>query len=93
MSVSVSLYGKKDGELNRFLSNFYNTYFDLKDSSNWQKNYANPVELAEIIGTYIDNCDNYSLSMWLCLDKDIYIHINEENADSIIKYLFERYPY
>ena len=93
MSVSVSLYSKKEGELNRFLSSFYNTNFDLKNSFNWEKKYANPIELAEIVGTYIDNSDDFLLSMWICLDKNFFIHVNPENADDIIKYLYERFPY
>lgn len=92
MSVSVNLYSKNKDELNRFLSHFYNTNFDLKNLS-WEKKYANPIELAEIIGTFIDNFDDYSLSMWICLDKDVFIHITQENADDIIKYLYERFPY
>lgn len=93
MTASVSLYGKKEGELDRFLTSFYNTNFDLNNSLNWEKKYANPVELAEIIGTFIDNSDDYFLSMWICLDKDVFIHVNEENADDIIRYLYERFPY
>ena len=94
MYACVNLYSKKIDELNKFLSNFYNTNFDLKDSSNWEKKYANPIELAEIIGTFIDNIEDYpNLSMWICLDKNIFIHINKENADNIIRYLYERFPY
>ncbi len=93
MSVSVNLYSKQKGELNKFLSKFYNTSFNLHDSLNWEKKYANPIELAEIIGTFIDNLEDYNLSMWICLDKDVFIHITEENADDIIKYLYERFPY
>ena len=93
MFATVHLYSNKKNELNRFLSQFYNTSFDLENSSSWQKKYANPVELAEIIGTFIDNSDEYDLSMWISLDKNVFIHIAEENADAIIKYLYERFPY
>ena len=92
MSVSVNLYSKTKEELNKFLSHFYNSNFDLKSLS-WEKKYANPIELAEIIGTFIDNFDDYSLSMWVCLDKDVFVRVSEKNADDIIKYLYERYPY
>ena len=93
MSVSVNLYSKKKGELNKFLSHFYNTNFELENSFNWEKKYANPIELAEIIGTFIDNYEDYTISMWICLDKNVFIRITEENADDIIKYLYERFPY
>ncbi len=90
--VTVNLYSQKKGELNKFLSRFYNTYFDIDDLA-WEKKYANPIELAEIVGTFIDNSDNYMLSMWICLDKNVFVRVTENNADEIIKYLYERFPY
>lgn len=93
MFAIVNLYSLKEGELNRFLSRFYNSNFELDDFSKWKKKYANPIELAEIIGTFIDNSDDYFLNMWICIDKDVFIQITEDNADDIIKYLYERFPY
>lgn len=57
------------------------------------KESANPVELAEIIGIFVDNSDDYVLNMWLSLDKDVFVNVTSENADSIIRYLYERFPY
>ena len=39
------------------------------------------------------NMDKYEMAMWLCLDKGYYIKITPNNADSIIRYLYERFPY
>ena len=58
-----------------------------------KKKYANPLELAEIIGTFIDNMEDYNIKMWISLDKDIFISVSPNNADNIIRYLYERYPY
>lgn len=93
MLVTVNLYSQKKGELNRFLSHFYNTNFGIEESLSWEKTYANPVELAEIIGTFIDNSDDYIINMWICLDKNVFVHVTQQNADDIIKYLYERFPY
>ena len=93
MLVSVNLYSKQKGVLNNFLSRFYNTSFDLENSLNWEKKYANPIELAEIVGAFIDNCENFHINMWICLDANVFIRIAEDNANSIIKYLYERFPY
>ncbi len=93
MLVTVNLYSQEKGELNRFLSHFYNTDLDIKNQLNWEKKYANPVELAEIIGAFIDNCEDFNLTMWISLDKDVFVHVSEKNADDIIKYLYERFPY
>lgn len=93
MIACVNLYSQKNGELNRFLSEFYNSEFDLKNDLNWEKKYANPVELAEIIGTFIDNFEDFSINMWISLDKDVFVRVTPENANDIIKYLYERFPY
>lgn len=91
--VSVNLYSENSKELEKFLTSFYNTTFDMENNLNWEHKYENPIEIAEIIGTYVDNFDDFKIMMWICLDKGVYIHITEENADKIIRYLYERYPY
>ena len=93
MQAVVYLYSNKKGELNKFLSSFYNTNLEIYNNLKWEKKYANPLELAEIIGTFIDNFDDYNISMWISLDKDVFISISKDNADDIIRYLYERYPY
>ena len=91
--AKITLYSNKKGELNRFLSRFYNTNLEIENCLKWEKESANPVELAEIIGTFIDNSDDYYLNMWLCLDKDVFVNVTSENVDNIIRYLYERFPY
>lgn len=93
MIAKITLYSNKKGELNKFLSRFYDTNLDIENYLKWEKESANPVELAEIIGTFIDNSDDYYLNMWLCLDKDVFVNVTSENADDIIRYLYERFPY
>jgi hypothetical protein len=91
--VSVNLISENSYELEKFLSSFYNSSFDINDNLNWEHKYSNPVELAEIIGAYVDNLDNFNIVMWISLDKGVYINVTTDNADSLIKYLYERYPY
>ena len=93
MITTLKLVSKKNGEINKFLSKFYNTNLNIENKLKFRKEYNNPIELAEIIGVFIDNIDNYEIKMWISLDKDVYINITENNANNIIKYLFERYPY
>lgn len=91
--VSVNLWSEKVGEIDRFLSKFYNTSMSLNESLNWEQQYKNPIEIAEIIGTFADNSDDFILAMWISLDTGVFIHVTEDNADDIIKYLYERFPY
>ncbi len=93
MFVSVNLYSEKLGELNNFLSKFYNTNLEIYNDLSWEKKYNNPIEMAEIIGVFLDNIDDYFINMWICLDKNVYINVNEKNGNDIIKYLYERFPW
>ena len=38
MQVSVNLYSSKKGEINKFLSSFYNTNFNIANDLSWEKN-------------------------------------------------------
>lgn len=91
--VSVNLYSESSKELEKFLSLFYNSTFNINNDLNWEHQYENPIEISEIIGAFIDNLDNFKIMMWVSLDKGIYIHVTEKNADNLIRYLYERYPY
>lgn len=93
MLVTVKLRSQKKGEIDKFLSKFYNTNLNIYNDLVWEKEYKNPIEISDIVGAFIDNLDTYDLNMWICLDKDIFINVNDSNANDIIKYLFERYPY
>lgn len=91
--VSVNLYSENSIELEKFLSSFYNSTFNINNNLNWEHKYENPIEITEIIGTYVDNFDDFKIMMWVSLDKGVYIHVTEDNADTLIRYLYERYPY
>ena len=93
MCVNISLFSDKQGELDNFLSEFYGVPLNIRSSLVWTKKYANPIELADLIGVFIDNIGKFQLSMWINIDKDVYLAVNDSNANTIIKYLFERFPY
>ena len=93
MSVVVDIYSKKNKEIKKFLDAFYNESTNTNEDLKWEIIFDNPVECADIISSYIDNNDKFNINMWLSLDKDFFINITKFNANVIIKYLFERYPY
>lgn len=93
MKTSVNLYSNEKGEINRFLSKFYNTNLEISNKFNWEKLYQNPIEVAEIVGVYADNFEDYKINMWICLDEYVFIKVTTKNANGIIKYLYERFPY
>ena len=95
MGVIVNLYSKQENEIYRFLKSYNNSPDNIQDKKmiEWKKEYKNPIEIADIIGVFIDNNENYQINMWISLDKDFFINVTDNNADQIIRYLFERYPY
>lgn len=91
MNAIVKLYSTKSGEILKFLQHFFKGINSIDDDLLWQKNYENPIEIADIISALLEN--DYDINMWISLDKDVFINVTEHNADDIIRYLFERYPY
>ncbi len=93
MGAVVNLYSQKNNEIKKFLEKFYDKDLVINNDLKWEQLYENPIEAADIIGAYIDNSDRFSINMWVSLDKGLFINITDFNADKIIRYLYERYPY
>lgn len=93
MKAKVILFSNKSNEINDFLNKFYSSNSDRGISVSWQKEFGNPVEITEFIAAFADNITSFDLTMWVSLDEDVFIKISPANSNTIIKYLFERYPY
>lgn len=93
MVAKVILFSFKYGEINNFLNSFYSRNLGLENFLSWQKEFSNPVDIAEIIAAFVDNSSSFDITMWVSLDKNVFIKISPSIAEHIIKYLFERYPY
>lgn len=104
METIVKLYSSHQNEINRFLNAFFSREAILMQNSKndngnksslleWQKKYQNPIEITDIIGTFIENNDKFKINMWISLDKNVFINVTDSNADKIIRYMYERYPW
>ena len=93
MSVTVSLYSTENGEIARFLHDFYEKNIEIKNGLEWEEEFKNPTQSASIIGAFTDNNEKFKINMWVSLDTGFYINVTDFNADKIIRYLYERYPY
>ena len=93
MKTFIKLYSDNQGEIAKFLEKFYSS--NTLDSSllEWELYFENPVDMANMIGVFIDNLEGFKINMWICLDKDVLINVTQNNANNIIKYLYERFPY
>lgn len=93
MGAIIDIYSEKPNEIKNFIDKFYESNVTLQNDLKYEISFENPVQTSDIISAFIDNNDKFDIHMWLCLDKGVFINITEHNADKIIRYLFERYPY
>ena len=93
MNSVVNFYSEKKGEIKRFLDLYYTNNFDLENALFWKKEFENPVEMIDLISCFIDNNNKFNINLWISLDKDVYVCVGDFNLNSIIKYIYERYPY
>lgn len=94
MNATIRLYSDKEGEIFSFLSRFFqNKEISIDDEMLWQKEYENPLEMVDMMGALIENHEDYKINMWISLDQDLFINITKSSIDSVIRYLYERYPY
>lgn len=94
MESSINLYSTREGEIKKFLTSFYNKNIELKENNLKHKiHFENPIEMIDMIGTFIENNEKYQINMWISFDKHVYINVTEHSADKIIRYIYERFPY
>ena len=97
MKTFIKLFSNEEGEIERFLNQFYSNLDDTSENYHslleWEKSFENPIEMADMIGVFIDNIEDFKINMWVCFDKDILINVTEHNVDDLIRYMYERYPY
>lgn len=93
MKNSINFYSEKKGEIKKFLELYYSKNFILENDLFYQEDYANPIDMINIISCFIDNNTKFKITLWISLDTDVYICVTNNNIDNLIKYLYERYPY
>lgn len=93
MKTTINFYSEKNGEIKKFLEQYYSKNLNLKDNLICKIEYDNPVEMIDIISCFIDNNQKYQINLWICLDTDVYICVSDQNINNLIKYIYERYPY
>ena len=58
----------------------------------WEISYDNPIDMIELVSCFIDNKDKFQMNLWISIDNGVFINITDDNLDSIIKYIYERFP-
>lgn len=92
MKTKINFYSEKNGEIKKFLEQYYSKNFELENNLFYQKEFDNPIDMIDIISCFIDNNNKFQINLWISLDKDVYICVTDNNLNSLIKYIYERYP-
>lgn len=92
MSVTVSLFSKKVGEIRKFLEKYYQKEVDLdSDVGQWSYTYNRPLEAIDMISTVIDNNHEHKINLCIQVEQgDVHV-VTEENCNDIIKALLHLY--
>lgn len=93
MKTTINFYSETDGEIKKFLEKYYSKNLNLENDLTFQKEYDNPIDMIDIISCFVDNNNKFKMTLWISLDKDVYICVTSNNIDNLIKYIYERYPY
>lgn len=93
MKPTINLYSEKKGEIKSFLEAYYSKRQNLENDLFYKKEFENPIDIIDIISCFIDNNNKFQINLWMSIDKDVYICVTDNNIDSLIKYIYERYPY
>lgn len=88
----LSLKSEKDGEIKRFLSDYFEKEVDVdEDVMQWSYVYNKPLDAVDIISVLMDNVDSYDISMMVQFGIAEVFKISKENHNDVVKgllYLF-----
>jgi len=92
VSITVSLWSKKRGEIKRFLERFYEREMDIDiDLEKWVYIYNKPLMSVDLISAVLDNNDDFDIYLFLQVNDGQFHFVTEENKNDIIKSLFQLY--
>ena len=92
MKGIINLYSETPGEIKKFLELFYSKNQTIENDLFWENSYENPLDMIELISCFMDNSDKFKINIWISIDNGVFINITDDNLDSIIKYIYERFP-
>ena len=93
MKTKINFYSEIKGEIKKFLEKYYSKNLNLENNLFFEQEFDNPIDMVDIISCFVDNNDKFKINLCISLDKDVYICVTNNNIDSLIKYIYERYPY
>ncbi len=92
MSITVSLWSKKKGEIKRFLKKFYQGEIMIEDDvEKWIYVYNKPLKSVDIISAVLDNNDDFEINLYIQVNEGLIHSVTIDNHNDIIKSIFQLY--
>ena len=89
MSITVSLWSEKEGEIRRFLEKFYlSKVFMDEDVDQWSYVYNRPLESVDMISALMDNSHKYDIEVGVQVNQEELYPVTENNYNDVIKGIF-----
>ena len=85
MCILVNLMTKKRGELKKFINNYFGSNQIDEDVMEWIYIYNNSKDAVKIMNDFIGEKDKYDISLWVQVEDDDVVAVDEHNNDLIIK--------
>ena len=92
MSVTLSIWSTKQGEIRRFLHSFYQEDFENEDNSRrWVRDFINPMDSIDMISALMDNIEYFDVTLYIHMENGFLHKITESNYNDVIRGLIGIY--
>jgi hypothetical protein len=95
MSVILNLASNDEGSLKFFLDSYFEKDSKLdNDVIEWVNVFNKPLEAIDMMTAAMDNKEKFNIILRISIDPELFVDVNHDNLDDIIKYmLFRFYKY
>lgn len=92
MSFILNLTSKDEGTLKFFLDSFFEKDSKLdNDVIEWISIFNKPLEAIDMMTAILDNRERYNIMLRISMDEGLFIDVNQDNIEDLIKYMFIRF--
>ncbi len=92
MSITLSIWSTKQGEIRRFLQSYYEKdYSNEEYSRRWVGDFSNPMNSIDMISALMDNIECFDLTLYIHMENGYLHKITEKNYEDVIRGLIGIY--
>lgn len=77
--------------LNKFMPDINHSLYLSENKLIWEKEFTDYYMLIDLISFFYDNSESFELTMWISFDIGIFINVNKDNCNDLIKYIYYLY--